>query len=203
MNVEISQSVGGSGDTILNEMRDAPYWYDSGTIQWRTLGLTGLDEAQARAAMETLEGRWSDGGGAFAFARERTDLGALPDGRHHLAAVPGGAGYYAMLFDKLGDRIRGVDYFWQSDYFGCFDVVLDADGTNGRGDTASVVEGEAPGPIVSSHDAAWTVSRDLAFALDFDGAGKMRPLPPLMARERLAYGLEAQRDACLAALDAR
>lgn len=198
-----------TADFILNQAWDEPYLYPviddiPGTRVgiWRTVEIDGLYEADLRAALDALRGRWSEGPREWEAARERTDLGALPDGRHHLGAVPGGAGDYVVLLDKAGDRIRGADYLWAADYFGCFDAVLAPDGHHATGDAGEVAEGEAPGPIVTIGDTAWVVTR--AIDMDFDPVGTLRPLPPGTSAEHIAaFDLEGGRDACLAALDAR
>ena len=188
LNVSTSLSMG-SQESIEREAWTAPRIYDTGEGQFRTVSLSGLDADATRAALGGLSDRWAGAEVDFDNVRERTDLTVLPDGTHHLGAVPAGPGDYAMLFEKRDARMRGLQYSWATDDVSCFDVQLEGDGSTARGRLAAPDEN------------GWSVRDDLTFR--FGPLSPLRPLPPLMAAERMEQaGLADMRERCLAVLDA-
>ena len=193
--VNLSRGMGvGTAEFILNEAWNAPHLYDSGGGQYRTVFLDGLSPEETRAALETLTDRWADGPRRIDAAQERNDLAALPDGRHHLAEARDGPNRMNLWFEKTGNRVRGADYIWASDYLGCFDLELGAEGLPALGTVAARDEG--------SDDGGFAVRTDISY--DYRALATLRPLPAQTAAEHMAEGgIEAAAAACLAALDAR
>ena len=195
--VNVSRGMGvGSMEFILNEAWDAPHIYESGSGQYRTIGLDGLSPEETRAALETLTDRWADGPRRIDAAQERNDLSALLDGRHHIAEARDGPNRMHLRFEKTGNHLRGADYIWSSDYLGCFDLELGPDGLTGKGDAAFRDETDP-----AADGSGFVVKRGVEF--DYGKLSTLRPLPQPTVEEHLTVGrIEDAGTACLASLDA-
>ena len=195
--VGISTSLSvGSAEFLKKDAWDAPHLYESGGGQFRTVSVSGLDAAETRSALESISDRWAGDARDFKLARERNDLARLADGRHHLSEVPAKPGGYSMLVEKKGRRLRGLQYAWGTDEPpSCFDVELQGDGRRAKG-RLGFIEGDDP----PDRKGSWTSRKGLTF--NYGRFDTLRPLPPVMAEERVTgAGLEERRDACLAQLD--